>query len=52
MQPHDTRKYLFDIASACDLIAKFIAGKHFSDYQKDPLLRSGVERHLRSLAKY
>jgi len=44
MQPHDTRKYLFDIAEACDLIGQFVAGKNFSDYKNDPLLRSGVER--------
>jgi uncharacterized protein with HEPN domain len=46
MQPHDTRKYLFDIAEACDLIGQFVAGKNFSDYKNDPLLRSGVERQF------
>jgi len=46
MQPHDTRKYLFDIAESCDLITRFIAGKNFSDYTHDPLLRSGVERQF------
>jgi len=46
MQPHDTRKYLFDIAEACDLIAQFVAGKTYSDYHNDPLLRSGVERQF------
>jgi len=43
MQPHDTRKYLFDIAEACELIGQFVAAKKFSDYQNDPPLRSGVE---------
>ena len=44
MLPHETKKYLFDIAEACDLITGFIRGKTLADYQKDPLLRSGVER--------
>ncbi len=46
MQPHETKKYLFDIAEACDLIAQFVKGKTFADYQGDPLLRSGVERQF------
>lgn len=46
MPPHDTRKYLFDIAESCGLIAQFVAGKNFSDYQRDPLLQSGVERQF------
>ena len=46
MLPHETKKYLFDIAEACDLIAQFSAGKTFADYQNDPLLRSAVERQF------
>jgi uncharacterized protein with HEPN domain len=46
MLPHETKKYFFDIAEACDLIAQFTAGKTLADYQKDPLLRSGVERQF------
>ena len=46
MQPHDTRKYLFDIATSCDLIAQFVSGKTFANYKNDPLLRSGVERQF------
>jgi len=46
MLPHETKKYFFDIAEACDLIAQFTAGKTLTDYQKDPLLRSGVERQF------
>jgi uncharacterized protein with HEPN domain len=46
MLPHETKKYFFDIAEACDRIAQFTAGKTFSDYQNDPLLRSAVERQF------
>jgi len=27
MLPHEIKKYFFDIAEACDLIAQFTAGK-------------------------
>ena len=46
MLPHETKKYLFDIAEACDLVHAFTNGKTLDDYQKDPLLRSGVERQF------
>jgi uncharacterized protein with HEPN domain len=46
MLPHDTRKYLFDIREACDLITQFTAGKTPDDYRNDTLLRSGVERQF------
>ncbi len=31
MQPHETDKYLFDIAEAADLIVQFTVGKTFAD---------------------
>jgi len=46
MPLHETKKYFFDIAEACDLITQFISGKTLADYKNDPLLRSGVERQL------
>jgi uncharacterized protein with HEPN domain len=38
---------IFSIShKACDLIGQLVAGKNFSDYQNDPLLRFGVERQF------
>ena len=45
MQP-EVRTYLFDIRKACDLILQFTAHKEFSDYEKDVLFRSAVERQF------
>ncbi len=46
MLPHEVRKYLFDIAEACDLIIGFMQGKALADYAADVLLRSAVERQF------
>jgi uncharacterized protein with HEPN domain len=46
MPPRDLRAYLFDIAEACRLVDDFTRGKSADDYGHEPLLRSGVERHL------
>jgi uncharacterized protein with HEPN domain len=34
------------VVSACEAIAEFIAGKDFSAYEKDRLLRAAVERQF------
>ena len=41
---HETKKYLYDVAQAAELIAQFTAGKTFADYLADPMLRAAVER--------
>jgi uncharacterized protein with HEPN domain len=46
MRQREIRKYLFDIAQACDLLSKFAAGKAFTDYTADPMFRSAVERQF------
>lgn len=42
----ETKKYLYDIRSAADLLAGFIEGKSLADYQDDALLRAAVERQF------
>ena len=46
MLPFEVRKYLFDVAQACDLLTQFTRGKAFTDYTADALLRSAVERQF------
>jgi uncharacterized protein with HEPN domain len=46
LRPPEARKYLFDIAEACSLIADFTMGKSFDDYIADAMLRSAVERQF------
>lgn len=46
-----SRKYLYDIERAGDLILKFTAGKSLSDYQADELLRAGVEREFMTIGE-
>ena len=46
MKQLDIRKYLFDMNEACELLIQFTAGKTFSDYSTDPMLRSAVERQF------
>ena len=46
MLPREVRKYLFDVAQACDFLVQFTKEKTFTDYASDPLLRSAVERQF------
>jgi len=46
MKQLDIRKYIFNINEACQLLLQFNAGKTFSDYSTDPMLRSAVERQF------
>lgn len=42
----DSRKLLWDAREAAGRIARFTAGKHFTDYMADEYLRSAVERQF------
>ncbi len=45
MQP-ESRKYLFDVSRAADLLSRFTEGKTFADFSEDELLQSAVERQM------
>ena len=45
MRP-ESRKYLFDIQTACRRLQRFTADKRFEHYRGDDLLRSAVERQF------
>ena len=40
----ESKKYLYDIARAADLIRRFTKGKAFADFEGDEMMRSAVER--------
>ena len=42
----EARKFLFDVQEAAKLVRTFTAGRTFTDYQADPMLRSAVERQF------
>ena len=44
--PRDTRTYIWDAMQAAGLIARFIDGMAFADYQADDLVKSAVERQF------
>jgi uncharacterized protein with HEPN domain len=47
----EARKYLTDIQTAADRIARFAAGKSFDQYVADEMLRSAVERQFSVLGE-
>lgn len=42
----EVKKYLYDIQQAIALLTEFTAGKEFSDYEDEAMLRAAVEREL------
>ncbi|HEB54231.1 MAG TPA: hypothetical protein ENI87_13340 [bacterium] len=42
----ETKKYLFDAQKACARVAESTAGKSFSDYSQDSMLKAAVERQF------
>jgi uncharacterized protein with HEPN domain len=47
----DLRKYFYDIKEAAAAILRFVRGKTFDDYERDELLRSGVERKFQIIGE-
>lgn len=47
----ESRKYLYDMGQAAERLAQFSRGKSFAEYESDVLLRSAIERHLKSSVK-
>ena len=45
----EARKYLYDIWGAVELLTDFTAGKTFSDYGRDAMLRAAVERQFETI---
>lgn len=44
--PLESKKFLYDMQRAADLLAEFTEGKCFEDYAKDAMLRAAVERQF------
>jgi uncharacterized protein with HEPN domain len=42
----ETKKYLYDMQQGAALLAEFVVGRTFADYQGDPMLRAAVERQF------
>lgn len=42
----EAKKYLYDMQQAASLLAEFVAGRTFADYQADAMLRAAVERQF------
>ena len=40
----ESKKYLYDIQQAAELLASFTAAKEFAHYEEDAMLRAAVER--------
>ena len=42
----ETKKYLYDLQRAAELLKEFTAGKTFEEYARDAMLRAAVEREF------
>lgn len=42
----EAKKYLYDMQQGASLLAEFVAGRSFADYQADAMLRAAVERQF------
>ena len=42
----EAKKYLYDMQQGASLLAQFVAGRTFADYQADAMLRAAVERQF------
>ena len=42
----EAKKYLYDMQQGASLLAEFVAGRTFADYQADAMLRAAVERQF------
>jgi uncharacterized protein with HEPN domain len=47
----DLLKHLYDSKEAAAAIFRFVRGKTFADYERDELLRSGVERKFKMIGE-
>ena len=46
MASRDVKKLFFDVHQAGELIATFVRGRSYEDYQSDRMLQSAVERQF------
>lgn len=42
----EAKKYLYDMQQGASLLADFVAGRTFADYEADAMLRAAVERQF------
>jgi uncharacterized protein with HEPN domain len=42
----EAKKYLYDMQQGASLLAEFVAGRTFADYQTDAMVRAAVERQF------
>lgn len=50
MQP-ESPGLLWDARRACELLVQFVTGQTWGDYERDPMLRSAVERQFQIIGE-